>query len=177
MRIDDNNIEDVLIQAIQEKAAFERMEELDRRMLTETSIHNRRLRFTSIAAACILMVACGDATLRLQTRKVGYGYDMTEIARAGSSIDNHIANKEFNEALKEIEVKKEEVKAELDNPMFDEQDYIKKLIHDLDELDFTQALCHLRQGKYFKAKKELKSISEDGGAFSKDAAELADKLL
>lgn len=180
MRLDDSNIEDVLIGAIQEKAALDRMEALDRQMDAKAlTARRRRNRIASIAAACVVLVACGDIGLKLHTRSVGYGYDMTEfsINRGGSAIEASIENRLFKDALEDIESQRESILREMDNPSYDDPDYVDQLANDLEELSFTQAICHLRQGKYFKARKELKEIARGSGAFSSKAQDLLDNML
>ena len=96
MRIDKDNIEDVLIRAIREKGAMERMEALDRQMAAKVAVSRRRRTWlTSVAAACVLLVACTDVSLRLHTRSVGYGYEFTGVSRGARSgnIENLLNDK------------------------------------------------------------------------------------
>lgn len=178
MRIDDSNIEDVLIRAIQEKAALDRVEAIDSQMDAKlATTRHLRVRMASIAAACVVLVACGDVGLRLHTRSVGYSYDLTEFSRSGSAIESNIANRRYKEALEGIDAQRNNILNEMTSPSYDDPDYLDKLATDLEELSFTQAVCHLRQGKYFKARKELKEIVGQSSAFSKEAGELLDNML
>lgn len=180
MKINKDNIEDILIRAIREKAAMERMEALDRQMDARALAAKRRRNWiASVAAACVLLVACGNATLKLHTRSIGYGYEFTEVSRGAkaSIIENLLDNKEFSKAYKEIQSTREETRKELANPSYDDPDYIIQLNTDLQELDFMEAIGHLRQGKFFKARKELKAIADADGTFAEDAESLLQKML
>ena len=180
MRIDKDNIEEILEMAIRERGAMERMEALDRQMAAETAA-SRSIRtwITSVAAACVLLVACGDATLRLRSRSVGYGYEFSEVSRGArsGSIENLLDSKEFSKAYEEIQSAREETGKELANPSYDDPDYLSQLNTDLQELDFMEAIGHLRQGKFFKARKELKAIAGAEGTFAEDAESLLRKML
>ena len=180
MRIDKDNIEDVLIRAIREKGAMERMEALDKQMAAKVAVSRRRRTWlTSVAAACVLLVACTDVSLRLHTRSVGYGYEFTGVSRGARSgnIENLLNDTQFPKVYEEIQTAREETLKELERPSYDDPDYINQLNTDLQELDFIEAVAHLRQGKFFKAKKELKTISASDGAYSQDADSLLRKML
>lgn len=178
MRIDKDNIEEILEMAIRERGAMERMEALDRQIASKIAASRRRRTWiTSVAAACVLLVACSDATLRLHTRSVGYGYDFTEVSRGSTSIEKLLDNKEFAKALEEIQAAREETLKELEQPSYKDPDYIAQLNADLQELELLEAIGHLRQGKYLKARKELKAIAGSDGAFSQDAKRLLEKML
>ncbi len=180
MRIDKDNIEKILEMAIRERGAMERMEALDRQMAAEAAASRRRRTWiTSVAAACVLFVACGDATLKLHTRSVGNGYEFTDISRGArsGSIEKLLNSKEFSAAYKEIQSTREEIREELQHPSYDDPDYLSQLNTDLQELDFMEAIGHLRQGKFFKARKELKAIAGAEGTFAEDAESLLRKML
>lgn len=178
MRIDKDNIEEFLIRAIREKATLERMKELDRKMEIEAAFRRRmRIRITSIAAAAVVLVACGDIGLRMHTRNVGFGYEFTETSRGASTIQDYLDNKQLKDAESLIEESRLDIAKELEDPSYDDPDYITNLKADLQELDFLEAVCHLRQGKFFKVRKELKAIAEGGGYYAAEASGLLVDLL
>ena len=65
---------------------------------------------------------------------------------------------------------------EIASPSSDDPEYMTQLKIDSQELDLLEAVCYMRQGKYFKAKKYLKRIVAGGSHFSAEAEKLLGEL-
>jgi len=128
------------------------------------------------AAACVAFAACTTAYFGYDARKVGYGYEFPTGIKGSSEIEALMERKENKAAISKIEESRKILKEELENPMYDDQLYMESLEVEAQELDFLEAVCQLRRGRYFSGKKALNKIYNNGGAYSEKAKELLDKL-
>ena len=78
--------------------------------------------------------------------------------------------------LEMIDKARENVDKEIQNPMYNDSEYLIQLEMDSQELDLLEAVCYMRQGKYFKAKKQLKNIVRANGYYLKEAKNLIDSI-
>lgn len=166
-----DNLDEMLECAIRERAAFERMEELDR---LARERHHRVMRFCSFAAAaCISAVAVVAGVLRHEARTAGYAFDPAYGQMGGSEITALMQEKQIDEAVCKISDARALLEEEISHISPDEDpDYKLQLSNDLQELDLLEAVCHMRKGNYFKAKKALKAIVAAGGTYSDEAETL-----
>lgn len=160
--------------AVREKGAKAHLVEL------EGSIRQRqrvRMRTMSIAASLLLLIGVGvDLKLSSDIRTVGYAFNPVEGQSGGSEITALMESKEIKAALSKISEARVMVAEEMQSPSSDDADYLVQLETDAEELDFLEAVCYMRQGKYIKAKRALKDIVKGNGHFSSEAAELLKTL-
>ena len=146
----------------------------------EQSIMQRQrvlVRTLSIAASFILLMGVGvDLKLSNDVRTVGYAFNPVEGQSGGSEITALMESKEIKEALVKIDKARIIVGQEIADPISDDPDYLTQLNMDSQELDFLEAVCYMRQGKYFKAKKALKEIASSDGHYSNEAESLLKAL-
>ena len=79
-------------------------------------------------------------------------------------------------AILKIEEKQQRLAEEKENPMYDDPVYLEDLNAQEQELAFLKAVCQLRRGRFFTARKALKAIVSEGGIYADRAQELIDKL-
>lgn len=147
--------------------------------LEETIARRQRVwvRTLSIAASFLLIVGFGvDAKLSSDMRAVGYAFNPVEGQSGGSEITALMEVKDIKKALEMIAEARITLSDEMKNPVSDDPDYMLQLQIDSDELDFLEALCYMRQGKYVKARKHLRSISESDSHYSHEAESLLENL-
>lgn len=160
--------------AVREKAAKAHLVELEKSIVRRQRV---LLRTISVAASLLLLICVGlDVKLSADIRTVGYAFNPVEGQSGGSEITALMENREIKTALAKISEAREMVKEEMSNPSSDDEDYMIQLQTDSEELDFLEAVCYMRQGKYFKAKRHLKAIVADGGYFSYEAGKLLKAL-
>lgn len=171
-----DNLDELLECAIRETGAIRHMEELDR----QERLRRRKasMRFMSYgAAACVSLGAFGmDYKLSNDARKVGNGFIPADGQAGGSEITALMQDKKIAEAKDLIVAAKVQIEEEMKAPPSDDPEYLIQLTADKEELDLLEAVCLLREGRYFRAKKALKKITSTDGAFAKEAKELLEKL-
>lgn len=172
--INKDNLDEMLEYAIVEQGAKAHLQEYEHQ---KRVTFRRRVRTISYsAAACLAIVACTTGYLGYDARKVGYGYELPAGAKGSSEIEALMEEKENKAAILKIEEMQEWLAEEKENPMYDDPVYLEGLDHQEQELAFLKAVCQLRQGRYFTAKKALKSIADEEGLFAQKAQALIDKL-
>ena len=129
------------------------------------------------AASFIIFLSLGiNYKLNHDVMKAGYEYNLGLSQRGGSVITALMDTKNIKEALEMIDKERASVDKEIQNPMYNDSEYLIKLEMDSQALDLLEAVCYMRQGKYFKAKKLLKNIVMANGYYSKEAKNLIDSI-
>lgn len=170
-----DNLDELLECAIRETGAIRHMEELAR-------LNQKRRMFLQAlsygAAACLFIGAPFgiDHKLSGEARKVGYAFIPADGQAGGSEITALMQDKKIAEAKDLIVAAKVQIEEEMKAPPSDDPEYLIQLTADKEELDLLEAVCLLREGRYFRAKKALKKITSTDGAFAKEAKELLKKL-
>ena len=160
--------------AVREKGAKAHLAALEQSIMQRQRVLVRTL---SIAASFILLIGVGvDLKLSNDVRAVGYAFNPVEGQSGGSEITALMERKEIKEALAKIDEARIIVGQEIADPISDDPEYLTQLQMDSQELDFLEAVCYLRQGKYFKAKKTLKAIASSHGHYSHEAESLLEAL-
>lgn len=163
------NLDEMLESAIREKGAKEflqRIEARDRRR------QRRRRTFVYSFAACLAILLVGGWRFSYNTRVAGYAFDPVAGQMGGSEITALMQKRQIKEALIKIDEAREILAEEMANPSSDDPEYRIQLETDRQELDFLSAVCAMRQGRYFKAKRALKEIAAGGGTFAEEARTL-----
>ena len=160
--------------AVREKGAKAHLAALEQSIVQRQRVLVRTL---SIAASFILLMGVGvDLKISNDVRTVGYAFNPVEGQSGGSEITALMESKEIKEALVKIDEARIIVGQEIADPISDDPDYLTQLEIDSQELDFLEAVCYMRQGKYFKAKKALKEIASSDGHYSHEAESLLEAL-
>lgn len=160
--------------AVREKGAKAHLAALEQSIVQRQRVLVRTL---SIAASFILLMGVGvDLKLSNDVRTVGYAFNPVEGQSGGSEITALMESKEIKEALVKINEARIIVGQEIADPISDDPDYLIQLQMDSQELDLLEAVCYMRQGKYFKAKKALKEIASSDGHYSHEAESLLEAL-
>lgn len=173
MNKEQYNLDEMLECAIREKAAREFLQRVDSRNRTR-----RRLLLTAgygIAATLVILISAG-LKLSLDTRRAGYGFDPVAGQMGGSEITALMQNRQIGEALVKIDEARDSLAAEIEHPSSSDPDYAAQLESDRQELDLLEAVCAMRQGRYFKARRLLRAIVQDDGIYSEEAQSLLDSL-
>lgn len=169
MTKDKYNLDEMLENAIREKGAKEflqRVEARDRRKQRRwsTSVYS--------FAACLAIVLVGGWRFSHNTRVAGYAFDPVAGQMGSSEITALMQERQIKEALVKIEEARNAIALEMANPSSTDPEYASQLETDRQELDFLSAVCAMRQGRYFKAKRALKEIASSEGAFAEEARTL-----
>lgn len=172
--INKDNLDEMLEYAIVEQGAKAHLQEYERRK--RMNFRRRVQTFSYSAAACLAIVACTTGYLGYDARKVGYGYDLPAGARGSSEIGALIEKKDNKTAILKIEEAQERLAEEKQNPVYDDPIYLEDLSAQGQELAFLKAVCQLRRGHFFSARKALKNIVSEGGIYAEKAQALIDKL-
>lgn len=173
MTSNTERIDEMLECAIREKGLKNRMGELDAQQKLFWSPTIKRVFYS--AAACVILVMGGSFKLSNDAKTAGYTYDISGGQRGGAAIIALVEDRKFNEARDMIVVQLAELTSEAAELEKDSPEYIQ-LSEDVDELEFLNCICLLRQGKYFKARKALKHIVRGEGIYVNDAMMLLEKL-
>jgi hypothetical protein len=172
--INKENLDEMLEYAIAEEGARAHLQEYERR---KRLAFNRRIRTISYsAAACLALMACTTGYLGIDARKVGYGYEPPSGIKGASEIEALMEERDNKTAILKIEEKQQRLAEEKENPMYDDPVYLEDLNAQEQELAFLKAVCQLRRGRFFTARKALKAIVSEGGIYADRAQELIDKL-
>ena len=170
----NDNLDTLLECAIREKGVMEHMAEIDRH---EKQMRRRRVQFLSFGvAACLAIVVCTGLKLSHDARVAGYAFDPAFGQMGGSEITALMAEKRIDEAVVKIEDARVALSYEKAAPSSTDPEYLQQLETDEQELDLLEAVCLMRKGKYFKAKKALKAIIAEGGAWSAEAEQLLESM-
>lgn len=168
------NLDEMLECAIREKGAIEYMERLDRRKMIR---RRKSILYWSCSAAAAIAVLIGlNLKLGYDARSAGYSFDPAFGQMGGSEITALMQEKRISEAEARIKQARLRLAEETAFPSSSDPDYLLQLSTDSQELDLLDAVCLLRKGRYFKAKKALKAIVEAGGAFAEEAGQLLERL-
>ena len=160
--------------AIRERGAKSHLMDLEKEIQRRNSLW---VRTVSIAASFLLLLTIGiDVKLSADISEVGYAYNPIEGQSGGSEITALMESKEIDKALAKINEARLVVAEEIANPVSDDPDYIAQLQMDQQELDFLEAVCYMRQGKYIKAKRALRQIVQSSGHYSHEAEQLLNSL-
>lgn len=140
------------------------------------------LKCTSYAiAACFVAAVCMVGILNHQTYIVGKGYDFISFesqirGRGTDNIIQAIDEGSIRDALSLIDDYREKINNDLTSCTKEDSDMVYELDADLQELDFLEAICYLRQGTYFKARKKLQFIMAADSIYGEDASRLFNEL-
>lgn len=160
--------------AVRERGAKSHLIELEKYIQQKNSLLTRTM---SIAASFLILLTIGlDIKLSGDIREIGYAFNPVAGQSGGSEITALMEDKQIKEALDQIESARIALSDEMQNPSYDDEAYIVQLEMDAQELDLLEAVCYMRQGKYFKAKKSLKDIVDGKGSYSSEAEELLNSL-
>lgn len=169
MTKDEYNLDEMLESAIREKGAKEflqRVEARDRR-------RQRRWRTSVYSfAACLAIVVVGGWRLSYSTSIAGYAFDPVAGQMGGSEITALMQERQIKEALIKIDEARDQLALEMSNPSSTDPEYALQLETDRQELELLSAVCTMRQGYYFKAKRALKVIAAGEGVFAGEARSL-----
>lgn len=172
--INKENLDEMLEYAIVEQGAKAHLQEYER---MKHLAFRRRVRTISYsAAACLALMACTTGFLGHDARKVGYGYELPSGVKGSSVIEALMEKKDNKAAILKIEETQEWLAGEKENPMYDDPVYLEDLNAQEQELAFLKAVCQLRRGRFFTARKALKDIAFKGGIYAERAQKLIDKL-
>lgn len=169
-----DNLDQMLECAIREKGAIEHMKELDRREQAHRRQYIRLWAF-GVAAAVIIVFGVG-LKLKYDARTVGYAFDPTFGQMGGSEITALMQEKRLDDAMAQIDLTRDRLALELAIPLSSDPDYLLQLESDQQELDLLEAVCLMRKGKYFKARKALKAIVDANGEYKAEAQQLLDDM-
>lgn len=168
------DLEEQIECAIREKGAKAHLTSLEQSIVQRQRVLVRTL---SIAASFILLIGVGvDLKLSNDVRTVGYAFNPIEGQSGGSEITALMESKEIKDALAKIDEARIIVEQEIADPISDDPEYLTQLEMDYQELDFLEAVCYMRQGKYCKAMKSLKAIVSLDGHYSHEAESLLEAL-
>lgn len=169
MNKDKYNLDEMLENAIREKGAKEFLQRVEAR-----SRRRQRSWRTSVYsfAACLAVIVVGSWRFSYNTRVAGYAFDPVAGQMGGSEITALMQERRIKEALVKINQARATLADELANPSSNDPEYAIQLDADRQELDFLSAVCVMRQGRYFKAKRSLKDIAKSDGAFAEEAQSL-----
>lgn len=160
--------------AIRERGAKSHLMDLEKEIRQRNGLLARTM---AIAASFLLLLTIGmDVKMSADIREVGYAFNPVEGQSGGSEITALMESKEIKAALVKIDEARIIVDQEVADPISDDPDYLTQLQMDSQELDFLEAVCYMRQGKYFKAKKALKAIVTAAGHYSHEAELLLESL-
>lgn len=167
MAIDNNILEKQLEYAIIERGAIKHLEEYER---VKAKIRIRRIRTASYSAAAgLILAACIGGKESFDARSAGMAEDINNYAKSGSVIIAHMNEGNNKAALKEIA----DIRINrADSPSPDDE----WAQYESQELDYLEAVCLLRQGKFISARKALKAIINGNGFFAVKAKSLLDKM-
>lgn len=170
----NDNLDTMLGCAIREKGVMEHMAEIDRH---EQRQRRRRVQFFSYGvAACLAVIVCTGMKLIHDARTAGYAFDPAFGQMGGSEITALMAENHIDEAVFKIEDARADLSYEKAAPSSTDPEYLQQLEADEQELDLLEAVCLMRKGRYFKAKKTLKSIIAEDGAWSAEAKQLLESM-
>ena len=160
--------------AIRERGAKSHLMNLEKEIQHRNSLW---VKTVSIAASFLILLTIGiDVKLSADIREVGYAFNPVEGQSGGSEITALMESKEIDKALTKIDEARLVVAEEIANPVSDDPDYMTQLQVDEQELDFLEAVCYMRQGKYIKAKRALRQIVQSAGHYSYEAEQLLSSL-
>lgn len=149
------------------------------RQLEQNITNKRRMWFytVSVAASLIIFLSLGiNYKLNYDVKMAGYEYNLVSGQRGGSGITALMDAKNINDALEMIYNVRDSVDKEIQSPMYNDSEYLIQLEIDSQELDLLEAVCYMRLGKYFKAKRLLKNIVKANGYYSNEAKKLIDSI-
>jgi hypothetical protein len=164
------NIEEQLDYAIIEHGAIQHLKEYELRKQKNSVRRQLFMRVASYsAAACVVLAACLGGKESLDARRIGGSADISDEAKGGSvvvALMNDGNNKEALKQIKELRLIIVEEQASQD----EWSDYEKQ------ELDYLEAVCLLRQGRFISGRKSLKVIVSNNGYFADKARSLLEQL-
>ncbi len=161
------NLDEQLDYAIIEHGAIEHLKEYESRKQLKSHRIRHVMRMSSYAAAaCVVLVACVGLKEIRDSRRVGYGVDLSGDGAKGASLIVALMNEGNNkEAIRKIDEMRPVDIATDGWGLYESQ-----------ELDFLKAICFMRQGRFLSARKALKVIVEQEGYFSDKAEDLLRQL-
>ena len=171
MNKEDFNLDEMLECAIREKGAREYLQHIEAR--------KRRRRWAAASysfAACLVLVVAGGWTIGHKTQVAGYAFDPVAGQMGGSEITALMQEKRIKEAIVKIEDAREQLNREIAEPSSSDPEYLIQLEAERQELDLLTAVCAMRQGRYFKARRILKAIAGSEGAYAEEAQSLLDSF-
>ena len=173
MNKEDFNLDEMLECAIREKGAREYLQRVEARNRRR---HRRWLTASYSFAACLVLVVAGGWTIGHKAQVAGYTFDPVAGQMGGSEITALMQERRIKEALVKIEDAREQLNREIVAPSSTDPDYLIQLEADRQELDLLTAVCAMRQGQYFKARRMLKEIAGGEGDYAGEAQSLLDSF-
>lgn len=172
-----------IVRAMRIERDKEYLQSLERDIKVQEMTERRRrtfaMRISSIAAAaCLVLGVFVHFDTQSDYRQYGLGIELA-ISRGGGYPDKVaelIKGGNYDEALRLIaETEAKPFVCDDPNPEIieAERDEYKR---EQDELQWYKAVCYMRDGKYFKAKKLLKEITASDSDFAEDAKKALEDL-
>ncbi len=172
-----------IVRAMRIERDKEYLQSLERDIKVQEMTERRRrtfaMRISSIAAAaCLVLGVFVHFDTQSDYRQYGLGIELA-ISRGGGYSDKVaelIKGGNYDEALRLIaETEAKPFVCDDPNPEIieAERDEYKR---EQDELQWYKAVCYMRDGKYFKAKKLLKEIAASDSDFAEDAKKALEDL-
>jgi hypothetical protein len=172
-----------IVRAMRIERDKEYLQSLERDIKMQKMTERRRrtfaMRISSIAAAvCLVLGVFVHFDTQSDYRQYGLGIELA-ISRGGGDSDKVaelINDRNYDEALSLIaEAEAKPFVCDDTNPEIveAERDEYKR---EQDELQWYKAVCYMRDGKYFKAKRLLKNIAASDSDFAEDAKKALEDL-
>lgn len=174
MKNENYDIDELLECAVREKGAIDRMKMLDVRSAARRRIWLKGISWCT--AACLILCCGAGLKLRFDAKDAGYSVNPTEFCRGSSEITALMQEDRTDEAMALIDGRLTEIDESAISAEYEDSDYALQLKADIEELEYLKAVCLLRDGRWFKARKALKAISEAGGIYTAQATELLEML-
>ena len=166
----DFNIEEQVDYAIIERGAIQHLKEYEQRKQKLRKRHRLLVNIMSYsAAACVLLAACVGGKESFDAKRVGGSVDLDDYAKGGSVVVALMNERNNKDALKQIKEQRLLIETEATN----EDEWVA---YEKQELDYLEAICLLRQGRFISGRKALNSIIKGGGYFSEKATILLEQL-
>ena len=174
MNPSDPQLDYMMEAAIREKGAIAHL----KRYESSLRLRQRRIIWMTVSIAACLALFLSGAGLKLghDARSAGYAFNPVEGQMGGSEITALMQEGQIPEALKAIASARASVRAEILDPSSDDPAYALQLQTDEQELALLEAVCYMRQSRWFKSRKMLRAIAREGGAFSAEAEMLLEQM-
>lgn len=183
---------EVDISVAQEKSRAYSINENDNSILVVRSdyFHKSLLFSISIAVVVVLLFFLGNSW-RLTNKIKGFGNEyyaalIEPVSRDGNTLDNLIIScyslieaEEYDAAIAHLNEARRLIVYGFTMPIVDEEsDYTHKLLEKKQyEVDWYEAIILMRQGKYRKAQKVLKSVAETSSPYANNAKYIMNQMF
>lgn len=164
------NIEEQLDYAIIEHGAIEHLKAYELRKRKIRARHQLLKRIYSYsAAACVVFAACIGGKESYDAIRIGNDIEVSDNAKSGSVVVALMDEGHNKEALKQIK----ELRGLIAEENEIQDDWSS---YETQELDYLEAVCMLRLGRFISGRKALKSIVKNNGYFAQKARVILDEL-